>query len=74
MELTRFSLFLGIDPLENEALLLPEGPTRCKPGIHLMVELRLCVARFEAQRDSLIEARKHLKVASRLLDVIRICG
>src|SRR4051794_11400423 len=60
VELTRFSLFLGIEPLQNEALLFP-GLRRLvahSAHPHLMVELRLCVARCEARRDSLVEAKK----------------
>ena len=70
VELTRFSLFLGVEPLQNEALVLPDLrrviARAAQP--HLMVELRLCVARCEARRGSLLEAKKHLKAAAQLLE------
>jgi DNA-binding NtrC family response regulator/tetratricopeptide (TPR) repeat protein len=70
IELTRFTLFSGIEPLQNEALAFP-GLRRLvarSAHPHLMVELRLCVARCEARRNSLVEAKKHLNAATRLVD------
>src|SRR4051812_40605007 len=70
IELTRFTLFSGIEPLQNEAIAFP-GLRRLvarSAHPHLMVELRLCVARCEARRNSLVEAKKHLNAATRLMD------
>ena len=69
VELTRFALFSGVESLESNAASLPElRRLVAKSGKpHLMIELRLCVARWEARRHSPAEAKKHLRLAAELL-------
>ena len=69
VELNRFGLFSGVDSLESDAACLPElRRLIAKSGQpHLMIELRLCVARCEARRHSPNEAKKHLRLAARML-------
>jgi hypothetical protein len=68
-ELTHFSLFLGVEPLEIDVLMPPLRRLIARVAQpHLMVELRLCVARFEARRHSPDEAKKHLRIVASLLD------
>ena len=70
VELTRFSLFLGVDRLESDVLMLPSLRRLIAKVAqpHLLVELRLCVARYEARRHSPYEAKKHLRIVARLLE------
>jgi DNA-binding NtrC family response regulator len=70
VELTRLSLFLGVNALESTFAALPQLRQIIARAAspHLMVELRLCVARIEARRDSLANAKQHLKIAGNLLE------
>ncbi|MEO8074965.1 MAG: sigma 54-interacting transcriptional regulator [Acidobacteriota bacterium] len=69
IDVTHLSLFLGVDSLETALSALPQvRKAVIRAGQpHLMAELRLCVARWEARRHSAGEAKKHLAAAGELL-------
>jgi DNA-binding NtrC family response regulator len=70
IELTDLTLSSGTRPLESTS----SAVTELKRLVahtgdpHLMIELRLCVARAEARSNSLREAAKHLETARTLLE------
>lgn len=67
---TELVLFAGVAPLESARGMLPEiRRAVARSGCaHLMIELRLSVARSEARYGSCGEAEKHLDIARSLLD------
>src|SRR5215210_1427140 len=68
--LTELVLFAGVYPLESARSMLPDiRRTIARSGCaHMMIELRLSVARSEARFGSCGEAEKHLDIACALLD------
>ncbi len=70
VEVTDLTLSSGVRPLEatSSALTDLKKLVAHTGDPHLMIELRLCVARAEARSNSLREASKHLSTARTLLD------
>src|SRR5262249_8943236 len=64
-----FGLFLGIEPLEMAFAALPQlrRTVNRAASPQLSIELRICVGRAEARRESPLEAQKHLAVAEELV-------
>jgi transcriptional regulator with PAS, ATPase and Fis domain/tetratricopeptide (TPR) repeat protein len=70
VELTDLTLSSAVRPLEatSSALTDLKRLVAHTGEAHLMIELRLCVARAEARSNSLREAEKHLSTAEALLE------